>query len=193
MNLIPKPTFFAMPRDFRKWLQKNHTTKTELIVGFYKVNSGKKSITWSESVDEALCFGWIDGIRRSVDNESYCIRFTPRKPGSIWSSVNIKKMESLIKQDLMYPKGIEIFEKRKKERSAIYSYEKEAVSLSNDFEKKLKANKKAFAFFKSMPATYQKIATNWVMSAKQETTRMKRLDNLINDSEAGIKIKSQRY
>lgn len=193
MNSIMAPSFFATPPDFRKWLQKNHTIKTELVVGFYKISSGKKSITWSESVDQALCFGWIDGIRKSIDDESYCIRFTPRKSGSIWSSVNIKKIELLTKEGLMHPKGIESFEKRKDDKSGIYSYEKAPVALSKDFEKKLKANKKAWAFIKSMPPTYQKIVTNWVMSAKQEATRIKRLNDLINDSEAGIKIKSQRY
>ncbi len=193
MNSNMAPSFFATPADFRKWLQKNHTIKTELVVGFYKISSGKKSITWSESVDQALCFGWIDGIRKSIDEESYSIRFTPRKPGSIWSSVNIKKMEVLKNQGLMHPKGIESFEKRKDDKSGIYAYEKAPVALSKDFEKKLKANKKAWAFIKSMPPTYQKIVTNWVMSAKQEATRIKRLNDLINDSEAGLKIKSQRY
>lgn len=193
MNSIMAPSFFATPLHFRKWLQKNHTTKMELIVGFYKVSSGKKSITWSESVDQALCFGWIDGIRKSIDEESYCIRFTPRKPASIWSSVNINKIELLKTQGLMHPKGIESFEKRKDDKSGIYAYEKTPVALSKDFEKKLKTNKKAFSFFKSMSPTYQKIATNWVMSAKQEVTRIKRLNDLINDSEAGLKIKSQRY
>lgn len=193
MNSIMAPSFFATPLHFRKWLQKNHTTKMELIVGFYKVSSGKKSITWSESVDQALCFGWIDGIRKSIDEESYCIRFTPRKPASIWSSVNINKIELLKTQGLMHPKGIESFEKRKDDKSGIYAYEKATVTLSKDFEKKLKTNKKAFSFFKSMSPTYQKIATNWVMSAKQEVTRIKRLNDLINDSEAGLKIKSQRY
>lgn len=193
MNSFMAPSFFATTIDFRKWLQKNHTIKKELVVGFYKVRSGKKSITWSESVDQALCFGWIDGIRKSIDEESYCIRFTPRKPGSIWSSVNINKIELLKTQGLMHPKGIESFEKRKDDKSGIYAYEKATVALSKDFEKKLKTNKKAWAFIKSMPPTYQKIVTNWVMSAKQEATRIKRLNDLINDSEAGIKIKSQRY
>ena len=188
-----KPVFFATPKDFREWLEKNHTIETELLVGFYKVSSGKKSITWSESVDQALCFGWIDGIRKSIDSISYCIRFTPRKPLSIWSSVNIKKIEELKDQGLMHTKGLEIFEMRKENRSGIYSYEKAPVLFSKDFETKLKANKKAWAFFKSMPPTYQKIATNWVMGAKQEATRIKRLHNLIQDSEAGMKIKSQRY
>src|SRR6187401_135455 len=106
------PTFFANQSDFRKWLQKNHKKETELVVGFYKVGSGKPSITWPQSVDEALCFGWIDGVRTSIDNERYQIRFTPRKPTSIWSAVNIKKIETLTEQGLMQPAGIAIFEKR---------------------------------------------------------------------------------
>lgn len=193
MKLDNEPTFFATPAELRKWFQKNHKTETVLLVGFYKVSSGRKSITWSQSVDQALCFGWIDGIRKSIDGESYCIRFTPRKPGSIWSAVNIKKIEWLIEQGLIYPNGIVSFEKRKEEKSGIYSYEKEPVSFSKEFEKKLKTHKAAVAFLKSMAPAYQKIVTNWVMSAKQESTRIKRLEELINDSEAGRKIKSQRY
>lgn len=193
MKLENTPTFFESPQNLRKWFQKNHEIKSALLVGFYKVKSGKKSITWSESVDQALCFGWIDGIRKSIDEVSYCIRFTPRKPGSIWSSVNIKKIELLSAKGLMYPQGIVCFDKRKQEKSSIYSYEKMPVTLSKEFEKKLKAHKTAVAFLNSMPPSYQKIVTNWVMSAKQESTRIKRLEELISDSEAGRKIKSQRY
>jgi uncharacterized protein YdeI (YjbR/CyaY-like superfamily) len=120
-----KPIFFPTPADFRKWLDKNHTTAKELIVGFYKVGTKKPSITWSESVDQALCYGWIDSVRRSIDEESYCIRFTPRNSKSIWSAINIAKVEALTKQGLMKPAGIKSFELRKEHRSKIYSYEQE--------------------------------------------------------------------
>src|SRR3954466_13273011 len=124
------PTFFTKQSDFRKWLQKNHKKETELLVGFYKVNSGKPSMTWSESVDEALCFGWIDGVRRTIDETAYQIRFTPRKASSIWSAVNIKKVEELKKKGLMKEAGLEAFSKRKEERSAIYSHEKKVGEFS---------------------------------------------------------------
>src|SRR5476649_488337 len=123
-------TFFPKPSDFRKWLLKNHKKETELLVGFYKVGSGKPSITWPQSVDEALCFGWIDGVRKSIDAESYSIRFTPRKHTSIWSAVNIKKMEELIEKELMQPAGLAIFQKRTENKSMIYAYENEAKKLS---------------------------------------------------------------
>lgn len=193
MSAAASPTFFATPSAFRKWLKKNHNKTKELLVGFYKVGSGKPSMTWSQSVDEALCFGWIDGLRKSIDKDSYFIRFTPRKPTSIWSAINIKKVEDLTKQGLMQPAGLASFKLRKEHRSKIYSYEKEAVKLSADFEKKFKANKKAWKFFQSLPPSYHKPALHWVMGAKQETTRVKRLDELITDSAAGRKIKLLSY
>lgn len=177
------PVFFTTKSAFRKWLDKNHNKETELLVGFYKVDSGKPSMTWSQSVDEALCFGWIDGVRKSIDKESYQIRFTQRKSTSIWSTVNIQKIEELIKQGLMKPAGLASFEKRKENRSKIYSYENGEVKLSPEFEKQFKANKIAWNYFQSLAPSYQKPSTNWVMSAKQETTRIKRLNELINDSE----------
>ena len=167
--------------------------ETELIVGFYKVSSNKPSITWSESVDQAICFGWIDGVRKSIDDESYCIRFTPRKPTSIWSAINIKKVEELSKKGLIHPAGIEAFKKRKENKSRIYSYEKEAVVLQKDFEKKFKANKKAWQFFNNMASSYTRTAIHWVMSAKREETKHKRLEELIKDSEQGRKIKRLNY
>src|SRR5436190_19380271 len=137
------PTFFAKQADFRKWLQKNHKKETELLVGFYKVRSGIPSNTWSQSVDEALCFGWIDAVRKSIDKDSYQIRFTQRKPTSIWSAINIKKIEELTEQGLMQPAGLAIFEKRKEGKSKIYSYENEGRKFTQNFEKQFKANKKA--------------------------------------------------
>ena len=188
-----KHTFFPTPADFRKWLSKHHTTKKELLVGFYKVGSGKPSITWPQSVDEALCFGWIDGIRRNIDTDSYSIRFTPRKAKSIWSAVNIKKMEELTAKGLMQPAGLEAYKKREDSKSKIYSYEKEAAVFSTEFEEQFKANTDAWHYFHKMPKSYRNPATNWVMSAKQETTRIKRLNELITDCAAGRKIKSLSY
>ncbi len=182
------PIFFAKQSDFRKWLQKNYKKEKELLVGYYKVGSGKPSLTWPQSVDEALCFGWIDGVRRSIDAEAYCIRFTPRKPGSIWSLINIKKVEELSKQGLMKPEGLAAFELRKDHSSKIYTYENETVPLSEDFEKQFKANKKSWTYFNAQALSYKKVAYAWVMRAKQEATRLNRLLTLIADSEAGKKL-----
>ena len=193
MAEVLNPTYFATPLAFRKWLQENHEHEKALLVGFYKVGSGKPSMTWPESVDEAICFGWIDGIRRSVDEERYCIRFTPRKAGSIWSAINIKKVETLTKLGLMQPAGIAAYAKRSENKSAIYAYEKAPVELDKAFEKRFKANKKAWNFFKSLPPSYQRTAIHWVMSAKQVATRLKRMQDLISDSEEGLKIKPLRY
>lgn len=191
-NLVP-PAFFPSRFLFRKWMEKNHNNEKELLVGFYKTNSGKKSITWGESIDEALCFGWIDGIRKSIDAESYCIRFTPRKSTSIWSAINIKKVEEFTQKGLMHPAGLVAFSKRKENKSRIYSYEKEAAILSNNFLKKFKANKKAWKYFQSMALSYQRSAIHWIMDAKQEITKIKRLDELIKDSESERKIKRLNY
>ena len=188
------PTFFAKPIDFRKWLQKNHQKETELVVGFYKVGSAKQSITWPQSVDEALCYGWIDGVRTSIDKDSYQIRFTRRKPASIWSSINIKKVGELIEKGLMKPAGLRSFEKRTEAKSKIYTYENEAAKFSKDFEKQFKANKKAWDYFQSLAASYKKSSTNWIMNAKQEPTKLKRLTQLIQESEMGTnKWKDNKY
>jgi uncharacterized protein YdeI (YjbR/CyaY-like superfamily) len=188
------PTFFAKQSDFRKWLEKNHKKETKLLVGFYKVDSGKPSMTWTQSVDESLCFGWIDGVRKSIDSNSYQIRFTQRKATSIWSAVNIQKIEVLTKQGLMQPAGLLSFQNRKENKSRIYSYENEEVTFSPDFEKQFKENKKAWEYFQLLAPSYKKPSTNWVMSAKQEVTKIKRLAELIADSEAGTnKWKDNKY
>ena len=178
-----KPLFFAEQSQFRKWLEKNHYKETELWVGFYKVGSGKPSITWSQSVDEALCFGWIDGIRKSIDSESYCIRFTPRNPKSIWSAVNIQKAETLIQQGLMQAKGLELYKKSKPDKSAIYSYENKPVNLPPDFEQLFKANQNAWDFFSKQSLSYQRTIYYWILSAKQLPTRLSRLNKVISESE----------
>lgn len=188
-----KPTFFATPALFRKWFEKNHKKASELLVGFYKTGSGKPSITWPQSVDEALCFGWIDGVRRSIDGDSYSIRFTPRKPGSIWSAINIKKVAELTAKGLMKPEGLAAFEKRRDSHSKVYSFEQEKIDFDPNYEKLLKANKKAWTFFDKQVASYKKPAMHWVMSAKQEATRLKRLDTLIECSAAHKPIPPMKW
>lgn len=183
MKETGKPVFFKTPSAFRKWLEKNHDKKTEIFVGYYKKDSGKKTMTWPESVDEALCFGWIDGIRKSIDSESYYNRFTPRRPNSNWSAINIKKIEELTERGLIRTAGIAAFNKRQESKSKIYSYENAPVALAPEFEKLFKANKKAWLFFQSQRRYYQTQATNWVMSAKQSTTRISRLEKLISLSQ----------
>ena len=178
-----KPTFFATPAEFRKWLKKHHKKETELLVGFYKVDSGKPSMTWSESVDQALCFGWIDGVRKSMGEESYTIRFTPRKTTSIWSAINIKKVQELWKAGLMMPEGEKAFSLRTESKSKVYSHEKESVTLDPTYEKQFKKNKLAWKFFKDQAPSYKKVITHWIMNAKQEATRLSRLEKTIKESE----------
>ncbi|MDD5362065.1 MAG: YdeI/OmpD-associated family protein [Ignavibacteria bacterium] len=187
-----KPVFFSNQLLFRKWLEKNHSKEKELIVGFYKVSTGKPSLTWSQSVDEALCYGWIDGVRNSIDEESYSIRFTPRNPKSNWSLINLKKVEELKKKGLMRAPGLEVHGKRVN-KSADYSYEISPLSLTDEFGKQFRKNKKAWDWFSAMPTSYRKVTVKWVMTAKQETTKQKRLDELISDSAAGMKIKAMRF
>jgi uncharacterized protein YdeI (YjbR/CyaY-like superfamily) len=177
-----KPKFFKRQPDFRRWLKTHHAKEAELWVGFYKKDSGKASITWPESVDAALCFGWIDGLRKSIDAISYKIRFTPRKQRSTWSAVNIKRTGELIAQGLVQPAGLTAFAVREENRSGIYAYEQRSAELPDQYAKKLKQNKAAWKFFQAQPASYRKAANWWVLSAKKEETRLKRLDTLIDDS-----------
>jgi len=183
-----KITYFHSPADFRKWLEKHHATEQELLVGFYKKDSGKPSITWPESVKEALCFGWIDGIRRNVDAESYSIRFTPRKRTSTWSAINIKYAAELIEQGLMQPAGLEAFKQRRENKSGIYAYEQRTAEIPEPYLGQLKKHKAAWKFFDAQPAGYRKQMSWWVVSAKQEETRLKRLEKLIAESAAGRRL-----
>lgn len=183
-----EPVFFQDQKEFRKWLEKNHLTESELLVGYYKVGSGKPSMSWSESVDQALCYGWIDGIRKSIDNERYCIRFTPRKATSIWSNINIKKVEQLKSEGLMTQSGLEVFNKRKISKSGIYSFENSPAKLNDSFEKLFKAKANAWEFFARQAPSYQRTIIHWIMSAKQETTRFSRLNKTIVASENHKKI-----
>jgi len=187
----PPPQFFSTLADWRAWLEKNHAAFEELWVGFYKRASGRPSITWPESVDGALCFGWIDGLRKSIDAHSYKIRFTPRKPTSIWSAINSKRAKELSAQGLMHPVGRAAFEKRNADRSAIYSYEqRKSAKLPPPFEKQFRAHPHAWKFFQSQPPWYRRTSTYWVVSAKREDTRLKRLANLIDCSARRQKIPS---
>lgn len=184
--------FFPTPKDFRKWFEKNHDKKAELWVGFYKKGTGKPSITWPESVDQALCFGWIDGIRKTIDEEAYKIRFTPRRARSIWSAVNIKRMGELMEEKLVHQTGLDAFARRDEERSRIYAYERASIPLSDEYEAIFQKNKKAWEFFESQPPSYKKPVLSWIASAKQEETRMRRLQTLIKDSENGERIAQLR-
>jgi len=183
-----KPIFFETGAEFRKWLSKNHKKETELFVGFFKVGSGKPTMTWSESVDEALCFGWIDGVRKSMDDQRYTIRFTPRRPTSIWSAVNIKKMEELTRRGLVKPAGLVAYEKLKESRTKIYTYEKAPARLKSNYEQKFKINKDAWTFFQSQAPSYQRVIIGWIMSAKQEATQLGRLKKAIDSSKAGKRL-----
>ena len=188
MILAPKPTFFSTETDLRACLEISHETAPELLVGFWKKGSGKPSIDWPQARDQALCFGWIDGIRKSVDGISYTIRFTPRKPRSVWSAVNIKRVEELDRQGRMQPAGLKAYEVRIENKSGIYSYEQRDVELEEPYGKKFKQNREAWKFFQAQPASYRKAANWWVLSAKKEETRLKRLEKLIEDSAHGRRI-----
>jgi uncharacterized protein YdeI (YjbR/CyaY-like superfamily) len=179
----PKPTFFPTPADFRAWLEAHHDKFQELLVGFYKRDSGKPSITWPESVQVALCFGWIDGVRKSIDETSYTIRFTPRKPTSNWSSININLVRKLTKQGLMHPAGLKAFAARD-EKKSIYSHEqRKTAQFTREQEKQFRAKKAAWEFFRSQAPWYQRVTAFWVISAKREETKLKRLSELIGHSQ----------
>jgi uncharacterized protein YdeI (YjbR/CyaY-like superfamily) len=183
-----QPKFFPTPQSWRQWLEKHHHRHTELLVGFYKKDSGKPSITWPESVDGALCFGWIDGVRRRIDDQSYSIRFTPRKTSSTWSVINIRRVDELMRLGLMHPAGIAAFAARQEKRSAIYSFEQESVEFNAVQARRFKANRTAWKFFQSQPQSYRTPATWWVINAKREETREARLVKLIAFSEQGEKL-----
>lgn len=159
MTVILKPTFFKSATECRRWIEQNHDKATELWFGFYKKNSGKRGITYREALDEALCFGWIDGLKKSVDEYSYTYRFTPRRPKSIWSLVNTKRAEELRKLGRMNPAGLKAFAARNPEKSGIYSFENSARKLSASCEKEFKAHKEAWKFFQAQPPGYQRMAS----------------------------------
>jgi uncharacterized protein YdeI (YjbR/CyaY-like superfamily) len=181
------PIIFETPADFRAWLAANHAEAEFLWVGFYKTSTGRKSITWPESVDEALCFGWIDGVRKGIDAESYMIRFTPRKLGSVWSKVNVSRVQALADLERMQPAGLAAFEARKEDRSGIYSHEQGDIDLPEPYQGLLRENA-AWEFFENQPPSYRNAASWWGASAKKEETRRKRLDSLAAYSARGERV-----
>ena len=182
------PVFFADPDALRSWLRRHHASSTEAWVGLYKKASGRPSVTWPELVDQLLCFGWIDGLRRSVDDESYAIRVTPRKPDSNWSAVNLRRMRELLDAGLVEPAGRAAWDARDETKALQYSFERETASLDGDFEAIFRADADAWAWFQAQPPGYRKTATHWVTSAKREETRRRRLETLIRDSREGQRI-----
>jgi uncharacterized protein YdeI (YjbR/CyaY-like superfamily) len=186
--MATKPKFFATREKFREWLEKNHASATELLVGFHKKSSGKKSITYAEALDEALCFGWIDGVRRSLDETSYQQRFTPRRARSIWSLVNVKHVERLKKDGRMHAAGLAAYEQRDPKRTGIYSFENAPRELSTECEKEFRKTKGAWEYFQTYPPYLKKTVSYWVMSAKKEETRSARLRRLIECSARGERI-----
>jgi len=185
-----RPRFFATPSEFRAWLETHHSTAKELLVGFHKKGSGIPSITWPEAVDEALSFGWVDSVRRSIDDVSYTNRFTPRTTRSTWGARNIERAKELIAQGRMHASGRKAFEARRDDRSAIYSYEQRGqAKLGREFERQFRSNTKAWEFFQAQPPGYRTTATYWVVSAKREETRRRRLATLIDDSAHGRTVR----
>ncbi|MEA2275371.1 MAG: hypothetical protein QOC78_331 [Solirubrobacteraceae bacterium] len=179
-----RPTFFATPDELRAWLAAHHEVEAELWVGFHKKGSGLPSVTWPEAVDQALCVGWIDGVRKSLGDTSYAIRFTPRKPSSTWSGVNVRRFAVLREDGLVLPAGEAAFDRRREDRTAIYAYEqRRAAALSDDDEARFRANAPAWEFFSAQPPWYRRTAIHWVVSAKRAETRERRLAQLVDDSE----------
>ena len=187
----PKPIFFKSPQEFYDWLEENHGTETEVYVGYWKKHTGQPSLSWSEAVDQALCFGWIDGRVNRVDEERHMQRFTPRRNGSNWSKINVEKVAKLQEAGLMRPAGLAAFEKRDRDKVGVYSFENDA-QLAPDYDARLRSNKAAADYFESRPPWYRRTAIHLVMSAKREETRERRLEQLIEDSAAGRDIKQLR-
>lgn len=183
------PIFFETPAELRAWLEENHDRAPELLIGFHKKRSGRPTITWPESVDQALSFGWIDGVRRSLGDDAYTIRFTPRRPGSTWSAVNVRRMNQLIELGLVHLAGMKAFEARSPEKTKLYSYEqRHGAELGPEHAALFRANEAAWTFFQLQPPGYRRTATWWVTSAKKEETRLRRLATLIDDSARGRRI-----
>jgi uncharacterized protein YdeI (YjbR/CyaY-like superfamily) len=182
--------YFATPAELRAWFEANHETAKVLLLGYYRVGSGKPSVTWPQSVDEALCVGWIDGVRRSIDAESYFIRFTPRKAKSYWSKINLARFEALTQEGRVLPAGLAAYEKRSGVANAAYSFEQDrAPAFTPEQEARFRANAAAWAHFEKMAPSYRRASTWWVASAKQEATWQRRLAELITQSEAGERIR----
>ena len=187
-----EPIFFKSPQEFYAWLEEHHETQSEVYVGMYKTHTGKRAMSWSEAVDQALCFGWIDGRANAIDEDRYMQRFTPRRPGSNWSKINVTKVAKLTEAGLMRPAGLAAFERRRDDRTGVYSFERENAGLPAEYEERLRANRAAAQYFDAKPPWYRRTAAHWVMSAKREETRERRLGQLIEDSAAGMDIKPLR-
>jgi uncharacterized protein YdeI (YjbR/CyaY-like superfamily) len=190
MAHLTEPRYFATPQAFRIWLEAHATTATELLVGYYKVGSGRPSMSWPESVDEALCFGWIDGVRRRLDETSYSIRFTPRKPTSIWSNLNIAKYKQLEAEGRMTAAGVKAFSHRKEARSGVYAFEQAGTAeLSAAELRGFKREKAAWTFFEATPPGYKKVILHWITTTKREETRAARLAKLVEACAAGKRLR----
>jgi uncharacterized protein YdeI (YjbR/CyaY-like superfamily) len=183
-----KPRFFTSQAAFRKWLDANHERATELLVGLWKVDSERGGLTYKQALDEALCAGWIDAVRRRIDDESYSIRFTPRKAKSYWSEVNVRRMKELIAEGVVKPEGLRAFEARDPGKTKQYSYEERTRPLAPEYEHQFRANRKAWTYFESEAPWYRRTASWWVMSAKREETRARRLAELIERSAKGLRL-----
>lgn len=188
MSAPVEATFFTHQHEFREWLLINHQQETELWVGMYKKNSGRTGIVHSEAVDQALCFGWIDGRVRSLGEISYALRFTPRKPNSIWSQINIKRIGELIEMGMVHSSGLTVYNNRRPDREKIYTYEMDPTDFTDEYKEMLQANGAAHSFFTSQAPSYQRTVRHWIMSAKQEKTRVKRLNDLIESSANGLRL-----
>jgi uncharacterized protein YdeI (YjbR/CyaY-like superfamily) len=186
-----KPIYFSSPQDFYDWLEQNHETADEVYVGFFKQHTGKRAMSWSEAVDQALCFGWIDTRTNAIDEDRYMQRFTPRRPGSNWSKINVEKVAKLKEAGLMRPAGLAAFERRSDDKTGVYSFEN-TTELAPEYDAQLRSNKAAAEYFDSRPPWYRRTAIHLVMSAKREETRLRRLAQLIEDSAAGRDIKQLR-
>ena len=186
---VSPPTFFASAAAFRKWLEKNHDQEPQLLIGFNKVGSGKGGLTYREALDEALCFGWIDGVRKRYDESSYTIRFSPRIAGSIWSVINTNRMQELIKLRRVHASGMKTYNARDEKKTNLYSYERQNCKLAPRFERQFRAKPRAWEFYQSQAPWYRRVTCHWIMSAKKEETRQRRLDQLISDSAQQRRIK----
>lgn len=186
-------TFFDTPEELRRWLEENHATAPELYVGFHKKGSGKTGVTYAQALDEALCFGWIDGVRKRIDDARFTIRFTRRKRGSVWSEVNVKRAGELEAEGRMTPEGLAAFRARDETKTAAYSYEAQHRPLDPALEERFRAHPEAWAFFEAQPPYYRRAAQWFVMSAKREETRLRRLEQLIGDSAAGRRLDAVTY
>jgi uncharacterized protein YdeI (YjbR/CyaY-like superfamily) len=185
---MDEPMYFATPAALRAWFRKHHAKGGELLLGYWKVGSGQTSVTWPESVDEALCVGWIDGVRKRLDDERYTIRFTPRRPGSVWSQINVKRVAELVAEGRMQPPGLAVFEARGEQHQRGYSFSDRPEQLAPELEAAFRVHAAAWAYFEQQPPGYRRAAIHWVSNAKQEATRLKRLATLVEDSAAGRRL-----